>query len=329
MTRLGAALRYVSLPKSGWLVVTRAMYYVPASCLVAREHPSRMPALVASYLFFEGVIGTSRHVLNDLHDVTDDRRRGGHWARFVTTDNAPLVRALLAVKLATAAAIIALVARPLALVAVAFVGTQLVYDRVAKPRSPLASVITVAAGYVLRGLSPFAWTAWRGHGVTAAALAAAVFAYALYQTVEWRHLESRILVERRAMLKPGATWFAALDPRGSVWALRALAAVAVASACAAAILGDAWPAVAAMTLATAVLLRFASDRQVTSLGRVARLAAVLVLAALALPEPWLRAGVIAVCLPVALEYEARVTIPRLTAVVFNPESRGTDERATS
>ncbi len=324
MKPVTSAIGYVLAPKRLGVFAARAVYYAPSAALVLQQRLSGWTRVLAAFVVFEVGFGAVRHVLNDLHDVDGDRARGGHWTRFVTRGNAALVRTLVAVKLALSFVVALALSPALAALGALFVASQAFYDRVAKRRGALLSAAVVAFGYALRAASLFCVASSLPPSArpAAAALVVACFVYALHQTIDWRHAEAHFLLAHERALKPGTLSFARLPP----WSLqltRSCAALAAIVAACSLMDGVRVGAVAAVASAPIACLAVISDERLIALGRSTRLFAIVVWAALVVPEANLRVAALVLVVPFAIEYESRVLRARSSAGLFAGFARKT------
>src|SRR2546421_302264 len=101
-SRLPIFIRFLMFPKGLQGILYRSFYYIPSFVVIISrdsETPNIARCLLA-YAIIEGLVCTSRNVLNDLKDYREDELRGHRWRRFVSEANFKAALSLLILKLA-------------------------------------------------------------------------------------------------------------------------------------------------------------------------------------------------------------------------------------
>src|ERR1700683_4537996 len=87
--------RYVLIPKGLGGLLFKFSYYLPSTLLVLISRHAKIGICVeavVAMVFIEGMFGTSRKVLNDVRDYSEDLLRGHRWTpSFAASDRAAIV----------------------------------------------------------------------------------------------------------------------------------------------------------------------------------------------------------------------------------------------
>jgi hypothetical protein len=200
---------YVILPKGVPGLVFKFSYYIPAATASLADAAASVRTVLgsaAAVMLLEGVFGTSRKVLNDLSDFREDLQRGDRWTPVVTETNRRFIIVLVVLKLGGGAAL-ALVWQPvLALLGLALIVCQAMYDRL-RSLSATIAVAALVTSYLVRAMAVPALTGtWKLSNPLLVAIAGTIL-IAAARTIEWRKAETRYLAARQLPQKVDSAAF--------------------------------------------------------------------------------------------------------------------------